>query len=81
MQVFFFEDKNEQWNVKIYDASFTVENHNYPIGKIQTTKKELKVAVANGYIEIKSLQFPGKKKMSTSELLNGINFSDEAHVK
>ena len=77
----FFEDKNEQWNVKIYDAIFTEENHNYPIGKIQTTKKELKVAVANGYIEIKSLQFPGKKKMSTSELLNGISFSDEAHVK
>jgi methionyl-tRNA formyltransferase len=77
----FLIDSNEEWNVKIYDARFEEENHNFQIGKIITTKKTLKVALENGFIEILSLQFPGKKKMSTSELLNGIHFSDEALVK
>lgn len=77
----FFIDSNEEWNVKIYDARFEEENHNFQIGKIIATKKTLKVALENGFIEILSLQFPGKKKMSTSELLNGIHFSDEALVK
>jgi methionyl-tRNA formyltransferase len=36
----------------------------------------MKIAVENGFIQIVSLQFPGKKK-DTSEL-NGIAFSEEA---
>jgi methionyl-tRNA formyltransferase len=38
----------------------------------------MKIAVENGFIQIVSLQFPGKKKMNASELLNGIAFSEEA---
>jgi methionyl-tRNA formyltransferase len=76
----YFEDKDEQWNVKIYDAKFIEETHNHQTGTILTTKKELKIAVNNGFIEIMSLQFPGKKKMSTSELLNGMNFSDKTQA-
>jgi methionyl-tRNA formyltransferase len=40
----------------------------------------MKIAVYNGFIEILSLQFPGKKKMTTSELLNGMTLSDKAFV-
>jgi methionyl-tRNA formyltransferase len=40
----------------------------------------MKIAVNEGYIQIVSLQFPGKKKMTASELLNGITFSEEAKV-
>jgi methionyl-tRNA formyltransferase len=40
----------------------------------------MKVAVKNGFIQILSLQFPGKKKMNTPELLNGISFSLDAKV-
>jgi methionyl-tRNA formyltransferase len=76
----YFEDKDEQWNVKIYDAKFTEETHNHQTGTILTTKKELKIAVNNGFIEIMSLQFPGKKKMTTSELLNGMTFSDKTQA-
>ena len=77
----FFKDKKEAWNVKIYEAILVLENHNYPIGKIIATKKELKIAVQNGFIQILSLQFPGKKKMNANELLNGISFTDEALVE
>ena len=74
----FIHDKNEEWNVKIYEASIVLEQHSYRIGSLICTKKEMKIAVENGFIQILSLQFPGKKKMSTSELLNGIAFSEEA---
>lgn len=74
----FIHDKNEEWNVKIYEASIVLEKHSYRIGSLICTKKEMKIAVENGFIQILSLQFPGKKKMSTSELLNGITFSEEA---
>lgn len=72
------EDESEQWNVKIYEANKEIESHNHPIGKIITTKKEIKIAVQNGYIKIETLQFPGKKRMTTSEFLNGFNFSARA---
>ena len=74
----FIHDKNEEWNVKIYDASIVLEQHSFRIGRLICTKKEMKIAVENGFIQILSLQFPGKKKMSTSELLNGIAFSEGA---
>lgn len=74
----FIKDEDKEWNVKFYDTQFTEENHNYTVGKIITTKKEMKIAVKDGFIEILSLQFPGKKKMQIHELLNGIQLSKEA---
>jgi methionyl-tRNA formyltransferase len=76
----FLSDENEEWNVKIYEAKMIMEEHSLIIGDIICTKKEMKIAVKNGYIEILSLQFPGKKKMKTSEFLNGISFSAAAKV-
>ncbi|GIZ09462.1 methionyl-tRNA formyltransferase [Flavobacterium sp. UMI-01] len=71
-------DKTETWNVKIYASKIHQEDHQCEIGTIICTKKEMKIAVHNGYLEILSLQFPGKKRMTTAELLNGISFSEEA---
>ena len=66
--------------MKIYESKISSEEHSEKNGTIITTKKEMKIAVYNGFIEILSLQFPGKKKMTTSELLNGRTFSDKAFV-
>ncbi|SDX52225.1 methionyl-tRNA formyltransferase [Flavobacterium degerlachei] len=76
----YFTDKNEEWSVKIYEANLITEEHSLATGTIICTKKEMKIAVENGYIQILSLQFPGKKKMSTSDFLNGITFSELAKV-
>ena len=76
----YFNDNNQEWNVKIYESKISFEEHALPIGTVLSTKKEIKIAVSNGFIEILSLQFPGKKKMTTSELLNGMTFSDKALV-
>ncbi|TDE03151.1 methionyl-tRNA formyltransferase [Flavobacterium hiemivividum] len=75
-----FLDKNEEWNVKIYDAKTILEDHDLAIGTMVCTKKEMKIAVENGFIQILSLQFPGKKKMTTPEFLNGVTFSAQAKV-
>jgi methionyl-tRNA formyltransferase len=74
----FFSDNGQEWNVKIYEAKFTPQTHAEAIGKIMTTKKEMKIAVSDGYIEIIQLQFPGKKNLKTAELLNGISFGMNA---
>ena len=74
----FFTDNSEEWNVKIYESKIIIEEHNYVIGSIICTKKEMKIAVKDGYIQILQIQFPGKKKMNTAELLNGIAFSQDA---
>ena len=76
----YFNDNNQEWNVKIYESKISIEKHSLPIGTIQTTKKEIKVVVSDGFLQILSLQLPGKKKMTASELLNGMTFSDEALV-
>lgn len=76
----FFSDKNEEWNVKIHEAQFLSENHEFMIGKVICSKKEMKIAVENGYIQVLSIQFPGKKKMNTADILNGMSFSEDAKV-
>ena len=72
----FIKDGDNEWNVKLYDCEFEAAQHNFTPGQLLTTKKELKVATKDGFIKVNSLQFPGKKKMQTHELLNGIQFSD-----
>jgi methionyl-tRNA formyltransferase len=74
----FISDKNEEWNVKIHEAKMTLEQHDYDIGSLICSKKEMKIAVKDGFIQVSSIQFPGKKKMTTPELLNGITFSENS---
>ena len=74
----FIHNNKEDWNVKIYEADFVMENHDFEIGQLIATKKELKIAVINGLLDIKSIQFPGKKRMKTHEILNGMTFESTA---
>jgi methionyl-tRNA formyltransferase len=76
-----FKDNGEAWNVKLYEVKVISEVHTFNIGQIITTKKEIKVAVKDGLIQIISLQLPGKKKMLASELLNGVSFSEKAQAE
>jgi len=75
-----FKDNDEEWNVKIYEAKIINEKHSFSIGQIITSKKEIKIAVREGFLQILSIQFPGKKKMQANELLNGIAFSERAQA-
>jgi len=76
----FFNDNGQEWNVKIYETLFTEEYQEKTAGTITADKKEINIAVTDGTIKILALQFPGKKKMTAKELLNGMTFSNEAKV-
>lgn len=76
----FLKDEADEITLKIYEAQFIKENHDYTTGKVLSSKKEIKIAIANGYINLISIQLPGKKRMKSVELLNGIRFSEEAKV-
>ncbi len=73
-------DGDENYAVKIYEAGIELENHSVEIGKVIATKKEMRIAAIGGYLVIKNLQLPGKKRLAIHELLNGHQFSDEAKV-
>ncbi|RUT68951.1 methionyl-tRNA formyltransferase [Flavobacterium cupreum] len=76
----FLKDKNEELSIKIYEAKLTEEAHSYETGSLISSKKEIKIAIANGFVQLLSLQLPGKKRMQVAELLNGITFSETAKV-
>jgi methionyl-tRNA formyltransferase len=73
-------DLDKKHNVKIYESKYINEVHQYQIGQIITTKKEIKVAVDDGFIQLINLQLAGKKRMDANELLNGITFSSNAKI-
>ena len=53
-----------------------------PVGTIDTDGKNyLHVAVSDGWIAIKSLQLPGKKRLKTDELLRGFKINNDFCVK
>lgn len=76
----YLKDQNEELNIKIYEAKLISEPHSYETGKIISTKKEIKIAIKDGFLQLLSLQFPGKKRMLASEILNGVSFSEAAKV-
>lgn len=74
----FIKDGDQEWNVKLYEATFETTTTVKPIGTIYTTKKEIIIATKDGLLKVMQLQFPGKKKMLAHELLNGHIFSEDA---
>ncbi|MDN3664093.1 methionyl-tRNA formyltransferase [Algibacter miyuki] len=71
---------NDQLDIKIYKAKKEVISHTEPIGSITSTKKELKVAVANGYLIIDDIKLPGKRTMDVKSLLNGYHFESDSKM-
>lgn len=73
-------NNDEEISAKIYEVEKLEESHNLEAGTIITSKKEIKVAVANGFINIKGIKLAGKKKMDATSLLNGFNFADNSKM-
>lgn len=66
--------------VKIYRSSYENGMHNLEAGKLIVSKKQLKVAVTDGYILIEEIQLPGKRKMTIGDLLNGYAFNENSKM-
>jgi len=71
---------NEKINIKIYQVDTLKEDHKNKVGSIQASKKEVKVSVPDGYIILKTIQLPGKRKMDIKSLLNGYHFEKNAKM-
>ncbi len=71
-------DNEQSYATKIYKALFIVEKHSFKNGKIAVSKNSMKIYCSNGYLEINEIQFPGKRKMSINDFLNGTNLSEDA---
>ena len=71
---------NKQFNIKIYKVQKHLVKHNFQIGKLIITKKSIKIAVTEGYIELINFKFPGKRQMDTPSFLNGFTFHENAKM-
>ncbi len=71
-------NNHEEIKVKIFDVNIETVKHKYTPGTIISSKREIKVAVNNGFIQIHSLQIEGKRKMDSPSLLNGFTFQNNA---
>lgn len=66
---------------KLFETAEEHCQHTLEPGTLVTdNKKELKVATANGYLHLKSLQMPGKKRMTAEELMRGFKFENHSRV-
>ena len=74
------ENDTEEITAKIYAINKEIVEHEYNTGKIINTKKEMKVAVKNGFIIIEEIKLSGKKKMDSKSLLNGYTFSEDSKM-
>ena len=64
--------------LKIFETEKIVESHSLPSGTIRTDGKTyIHIAALDGFIDIRSLQLPGKKRLKTDELLRGFRLADE----
>ncbi len=65
--------EGEKQTVKIHAARPETRNHNEQPGHVATDGKTyLKIAVADGYIDLLEIQLPGKKRMPVRDMLNGL---------
>jgi methionyl-tRNA formyltransferase len=59
--------------LKVYEAEKEQEVHNLPLGTLVTDRKKYaKIALVDGFIVLKKVQAPGKKRMDIDELLRGL---------
>jgi methionyl-tRNA formyltransferase len=69
---FLVKEGEQNIHLKILSSRFEKEDHHHQIGKILSNGKNfLKVAVSNGYIDIREIQPAGKKVMKIKDFLNG----------
>ena len=68
--------------LKIYETEKQFKEHNLPIGTIDSDEKTyFRIAVKDGFVNIRSLQLAGKKRMEVGDFLRGFRFSEDMKVE
>ncbi len=68
------ENDSEEIQVKIYGCSFRLEEHRLDPGTVRSDKKHIDVATPDGFVEVLEIKLPGRRKMTSRDLLNGYTF-------
>lgn len=68
--------------LKIFDTEKQFCEHSHQPGSIDTDQKTyLRIASTDGYLNIKSLQLAGKKRMEVTDFLRGFRSDESTYVK
>ena len=75
----FVDAQGTEYQFKVFKTSHPEKFQSSPVAPrtIEYTKHTIKIACADGFIEILSLQLAGKKRMSSDEFLRGFNLEDK----
>ena len=64
--------------LKVYEAAKVPATHSLPAGSVRTDGKTyFQVAVEGGYLDLRTLQLAGKKRMGVADFLRGYKLTDE----
>ncbi|WP_318640985.1 methionyl-tRNA formyltransferase [Flavobacterium ardleyense] len=66
-----FAEETKEYDVKIYESRISDVILDGKPGDIKTDKKSMLIKTRDAWIEISSIQFPGKKRMEIESFLNG----------
>ncbi len=70
-----FPGQAEKMILKVFETEKEISEHDLAIGTVVTDQKKFaKIALKDGFIALKSVQAPGKKRMDIGELLRGMRF-------
>ena len=75
------QNGNDELMMKIYETEKETAEHDLETGSITVEDKNVKIAVPGGFIILKEIQLPGKRKMSIKDLLNGYTVFPNAKVR
>lgn len=67
--------------LKVYGATMTVAPVAEPAGTVIVADGALKVALADGYIALSTIQLAGKKRMATTDFLRGFHYDGTLRVE
>lgn len=66
------ELNGEKIAVKVFEVQPLKEAHTLECGTLVRGKKDIKIAVKDGFVKVVELQLPSKKRMTAQALLNGL---------
>ena len=68
--------------LKVFETEKIIKPHNLETGSLLTDGKTyIHVAAQDGFVSIRSLQLPGKKRLKTDELLRGFHLDNSFKMK
>lgn len=68
---------NQSIKLKIFKSAISFQSHQLKTGSLIFDKKTIKVACADGFLNILELQLAGKKQMDAVSFLNGFKLDDK----